>query len=118
MSKKLQNYLRTYRKRAGLSQEEMAFLLGCRSGTKVSRYECFARQPTLQNAFVYEVVFRMHLREMFGGVYQKVEQKTLKRARLLVQKLERAKRDHNTDRKLNALKAIASRPTTELDVLL
>jgi len=37
MSHKLQNYLRTYRKRNSLSQDEMAFLLGCQSGTKVSR---------------------------------------------------------------------------------
>ena len=39
MPHKLENYLRTYRRRAGLSQDEMAFLLGTKSGTKVSRYE-------------------------------------------------------------------------------
>ena len=108
MSQKLQNYLRTHRKRAGLSQDEMAFLLGCQSGTKVSRYERFSRQPSLQNAFAYEVIFQIHMDQLFGGIYQKVEHKTLKRVRLLTQKLERAKPDQKTVRKLSVLKAIAS----------
>ena len=45
MASYLHNYLRTYRKRAGLSQAEVAFLLGCHSGAKVSRYEHAARRP-------------------------------------------------------------------------
>ena len=36
---KLENYLRTYRKRSGLTQREVAFLVGCRNGAQVSRYE-------------------------------------------------------------------------------
>ena len=55
MSHKLQNYLRTYRKRSGLSQDEVAFLLGCQTGAKVSRYEPFARKPSLETLFAYEV---------------------------------------------------------------
>jgi transcriptional regulator with XRE-family HTH domain len=108
MSKKLTNYLRTYRKRGALSQLEMALLLGCRDGAKVSRYERFVRQPSLENALAYEVIFRAPLQEMFGGVYQKVERKTLKRVQLLAQKLLQAKPDHKTVRKLSMLKAIAS----------
>jgi|SRR6266576_4678451 len=57
MSHKLENYLRTYRKQSGLSQDEVAFLLGCQTGTKVSRYERFARKPSLETLFAYEVVF-------------------------------------------------------------
>jgi transcriptional regulator with XRE-family HTH domain len=73
MSSKLKNYLRTYRKRAGLSQDEMAFLLGCRSGSKVSRYECFARQPGLETALAYKIIFRVPTCELFGGVFQQIE---------------------------------------------
>jgi transcriptional regulator with XRE-family HTH domain len=69
MSYKLENYLRTYRKRSGLSQDEMAFLLGCQNGTKVSRYERFARKPNLETLFAYEVVFGAPARELFAGVY-------------------------------------------------
>ena len=72
MSHKLENYLRTYRKRSGLSQDEVAYLLGCQNGTKVSRYERFARKPSLETLFAYEVVFGAPARELFAGVYQKV----------------------------------------------
>jgi len=69
MAYKLNNYLRTYRKRASLSQDEVAYLLGCRSGAKVSRYERFARQPTLQTALAYEAIFGVPVRELFAGIY-------------------------------------------------
>src|SRR5437879_2490611 len=58
MSKKLHNYLLTHRKRSGLSQDEVAFLLGRRSGTKVSRHESFARMPGPRTLLAYEAIFR------------------------------------------------------------
>ena len=66
-SHKLENYLRKYRRRAGLTQDELAFLLGCKSGAKVSRYERFARTPNLQTALAYEVVFGAPARELLAG---------------------------------------------------
>jgi len=63
VSHKLENYLRTYRKQSGLSQDEVAYLLGCQNGTKVSRYERFARKPSLETLFAYEVVFGAPARE-------------------------------------------------------
>ena len=113
MSYKLKNYLRTHRKRAGLSQDEMAYLLGCRSGTKISRYERFARQPNLQTAFAYEVIFRVPARELFGGVFQQVEHATLKRVQLLVRKLNTANPDRMTALKLKVLRTTASALATE-----
>jgi len=106
MSAALQNYLRTYRKRAGLSQDELAFLLGSRSGAKVCRYEHLARRPNLRTAFAYEVIFRAPARELFAGLYQKVEKRTLGRARLLAEKLSAAKPDRITARKLAALRGL------------
>ena len=107
MSHKLQNYLRTYRKRSGLSQDEVAFLLGCQ-GTKVSRYERFVRKPSLETLFAYEVVFGAPARELFAGAYQKVEKRISNRAQLLTRKLNRATPDRMATRKLQILKAITS----------
>ena len=50
MPQPLPIYLRTYRKRGCLTQGELGFLLGSRSGTKISRYERLARTPTLKTA--------------------------------------------------------------------
>jgi len=106
MSHKLPNYLRAYRKRAGLTQDEVAYLLGCRSGAKVSRYERFARQPSLETVFAYEVIFRTPARELFAGVSHTVERKTARRIKSLALKLHRANTGRLTARKLESLRDI------------
>ena len=108
--RKLPNYLRTRRKRAGLWQEEVAFLLGCSSDTEVSRFERNVRLPTLKIALAYEVIFGIPVRELFGGVFEEIEREVLKRAEILTQKLQEAKSDVLTARKLEFLRLITSGP--------
>jgi len=105
MSAKLPNYLKTFRKRAGFTQDEMAFLLGCQSGTKVSRYEQFKRQPTLQTVFAYEAVLGTPASQLFAGLFQQAQQETKKRAQLLIKKLSQANQTPVIARKLEMLKA-------------
>ena len=64
MATRLPNYLRTYRKRAYLTQDELAFLLGTESGTRVSRYERFSREPAFQTVLAYGVIFAPRVRAM------------------------------------------------------
>jgi transcriptional regulator with XRE-family HTH domain len=85
---RLQNYLRTYRRRAGFSQDEIAYLLGAKSGTKTSRYERFRRTPSLETALAYEALFGVPVRELFAGVSARAERMTRRRARLLKKRLE------------------------------
>jgi hypothetical protein len=85
----------------------VAFLLDCKNGTKVSRYERFARKPNLETLFAYEVVFAAPA-GAFAGAYQKVEKRISNRAQLLTRKLNRATPDHMATRKLQILKAITS----------
>jgi transcriptional regulator with XRE-family HTH domain len=106
MSHKLDNYLRTHRKRAGLTQDETAFLLGCRSGAKVSRYERFRRQPSLQTIFAYEVIFGIPARELFAGISEEIERETLRRVRKLLKKLRKATPGRKTMRKLEMLRLL------------
>jgi hypothetical protein len=86
----------------------VAFLLGCQSGAKVSRYERFNRKPSLETAFGYEAVFGAPRRNLFAGVFQKVEEKIKRRAQLLGRKLSEAKRDRITIQKLKILESIVS----------
>jgi DNA-binding XRE family transcriptional regulator len=86
----------------------VAFLLGCQSGAKVSRYERFNRKPSLETAFAYEAVFGAPSRDLFAGVFQKVEEKIKKRAQLLSRKLSEGKRDRMTLQKLKLLQSITS----------
>lgn len=113
MSKKLNNYLRTYRKRTGLSQKEMAKLLGCKSRSNVSRQELFTRDASLQEALAYAVLHGVPVRELYAGLYEQVERNVERRARLLAQKLEATEPDRMAAHKLKTLRAAASGLTTD-----
>lgn len=87
MKRLLTNYLRTYRKRSGLTQEEVGYLLGCANGSKVSRYEHYRRIPNLDTALAYEAIFRTPVRDLFAGLFAEDERKMLKRMGRLGKKL-------------------------------
>ena len=78
------NYLLAHRKRLALSQREVACLLGADGGAKVCRYERFVRIPSLETALAYEAAFRRPVRELFGGLYAKIQKDVAARARVLV----------------------------------
>ena len=116
MSKRrLPNYLRASRKRAGLSQEDLAFLLGCGSGTKVSRYELFRRQPGLPSVFALEAIFGKPARELFAGMYEEAEQQTAERARRLIERLNKHRDGAQLRRKLALLQTIAGNLPSDAD---
>ena len=110
MSRPLANYLRSYRKRARLSQDEMAFLLGGESGVTVSRYERARRAPDLERILAYEVIFGAPAPELFAGVYQKVGQVTYKRVEALAARLASKPQTARTRSKLELLGQLVSRP--------
>lgn len=103
---KLDNYLRAYRKRSGLSQDEVAFLLGSRSGTKVSRFEHGGRLPNLDTALAYDFIFHASTRVLFAGRQQKVERLIRKRVARLRARLGTHESPRRSSRKLQALAAI------------
>lgn len=112
--KKLDNYLRTHRKKLGLTQREVAFLLGCHSGAKVSRYERSARMPTLNVILAYEVIFQKPACELFAGVYDRAERKTMRNLRLLVSRLKRRRDDPALARKISNLRAVVEGGSNDL----
>ena len=110
MSRKLENYLLTHRKRAHLTQDEMAFLVGSGSGTTVSRYEHYTQRPRLEMVLAYEIVTGTPARELFAGLYDDLEQQIQKRSRQLAQRLKTCPPDRATETKLEFLKH-GSKPT-------
>ena len=106
---KLPHYLRSHRMRLGLSQAELAFLLGCRSGAKVSRYERFVRRPNVEAMFACAVVFGKCAREIFPGMFEIVRQRTFRRARVLIGRLASKQSDPTVMAKVTALRMITSK---------
>lgn len=109
----LPNYLRSNRKRLALSQKDLTFLLGAESGAKVCRYERFARDPCLQTALACEAVFRRPVKELFAGVYQKVEWDVRARAKTLTARPDRGKPGRQGIRRRQSLSVIASMKLNE-----
>jgi transcriptional regulator with XRE-family HTH domain len=105
---RLQNYLRTHRRRYGLSQAELAMLLGAASGAKVSRYENFARMPGALTVFAFEVVFNQPASELFAGKYHAVRLAVQERARRMLEQLntQPTPQDKETLRKLALFRVI------------
>lgn len=103
---KLPNYLRTYRKRAGLFQDDVAVLLGTHGEARMCRYEHFRGQPTLRTALALEAIFRVPIRELFAGQYQQVEREVYRRAEELANTLRAAPEARATARRLEALRKI------------
>lgn len=64
--------LRTLRLNSGLSQKELAHLLGFRSEVPVSRHERSETVPNLLTALGYEAIFRVPVSELFPGLYETV----------------------------------------------
>jgi transcriptional regulator with XRE-family HTH domain len=85
---RLENYLRTNRKQSGLTQQEVAFLLGCENSAQVSRYEKRHRLPPLETALACEEVFGIPIAELFAGMRLSVKKDIAKRRLELMSKLQ------------------------------
>jgi transcriptional regulator with XRE-family HTH domain len=87
--KPLDNYLRTERRMARLSQDDLAFLLGSEDGTTVSRYERGRRTPSLDTALAYEAILGIPVRDLFAGRFLVVEELIRARARTLAARMKK-----------------------------
>lgn len=68
------NYLRTHRKRSGLSQREIAQLLGYPDEHQVSRHERSISAPPVVIALGYEIIFRVPIADLFSDLHRAIEQ--------------------------------------------
>jgi hypothetical protein len=102
------NYLTANRKRLALSQDEVAFLLGNEIGEKVCRHERFLQVPELETILAYEVIYQRPIRELFGGLFQKIQTEVAARAKMLSLKKNLCKPNHRSARKQQALADIVA----------
>jgi hypothetical protein len=71
--KQLDNYLRTHRRKAGLSILELGILLAYADEGAVSRHERSKTLPPLLIAIAYEVIFQAPVSQLFPGMREMVE---------------------------------------------
>jgi transcriptional regulator with XRE-family HTH domain len=106
MSKKLSNYLTAHRKRLGLSQDEVAFLVAAAGRAAVSLHERSDQGPSLHVLLAYQALFGISPGELFAGDYAKVEQDVARRARELAERLAGKKTTRRRAFKLESLRGL------------
>ena len=115
MSHLLPSYLHTLRKQWGLSQPDLASLLGV-TGSALSRFENLSRRPTAELIIGAGVIFGHGPKDVFPAFYHDIECTIVDRARAQHDRLE-SQTDPTTREKLRLLTEIierASQPTLNI----
>lgn len=76
------NRLWLARKRRGLEQKQVTYLLDHQTIDQLSRYEQGARLPSLENALKLEIIYRVPLRFLYQELFAKLEDEVWQRISL------------------------------------
>lgn len=106
------NFLRLYRKRTPLTQEDVAFLMGFPDYSNVSRYEKSQRTPSIEFLLVYHHLFNTPVEEFFEQHSQGV---IVSLTRRIDDKLFDLKKENDPEKnssRINFLETVLIRLTT------
>jgi DNA-binding XRE family transcriptional regulator len=78
MPSPLDNYLRAHRRKSGLTQKELAFLVG-RDVASIHRHEQKHGLPTLRTALAYCLILGVPIDKLFAGIQRGVGVKLTRR---------------------------------------
>ncbi len=96
--RELENYLRSHRRKSGLSQKQLGELLGYANEVQVSRHERSEAVPPLPSALGYHIVFRVPIAVLFPKLYEDVREAVEARlGQLEIHLQSRAVRGHEAE---------------------
>jgi transcriptional regulator with XRE-family HTH domain len=107
MSHLLPSYLHRLRKQWGLSQPDLAMLLGV-TGSALSRFENRSRHPSAELIVAAEVIFGHRAKDVFPRFFHDIERTIVERSHTLYKSLE-SKTDKTSREKLRLLTEIIDR---------
>lgn len=108
MRKRSYSFVRAHRRRWGLSQVELALLIGIASSTTVSRIERSVRRPTTTVLVACCILFGLPAPELFSSLHDEIEDVVGTAAKNLYDALE-GKTDKQSVRKREFLGEVLSR---------
>lgn len=85
----VENRLWQIRKRRGLEQKNVAYLLNHHTADQVSRYELGTRMPTLETALLLEMIYGAPLRLLYKDLYERLQGELRERLKRVPQLQER-----------------------------
>lgn len=80
--------LRSCRRSTGLTQDDVAFLIGVRVASQVSRHESGEREPDLRLTLAYKLVFDASAQELLPDIFFIVAQQVRSRAEARLAELD------------------------------
>lgn len=83
------NYLRSRRKKIGLTQRDLGFILGQKSGSKVSLLEAGRSAPTIRDAIAFRRLFRQSVEELWPDFTKDLETTVDSGIRRLIDRLQK-----------------------------
>lgn len=99
-------YLQLLRRESGLTQAELAFLLGLKSGSKISRYERSRRRPGFRTLLGLEIALRASLEMLFAKEGNRARRQLRKRAAVLLKRGTPPRRRYSARRRFDFLMSI------------
>jgi transcriptional regulator with XRE-family HTH domain len=108
MRERSYSFVRAHRRRLGLTQAELAALLGVASSTTVSRIERSKRTPTTSVMIACCVLFGLPTPELFTSLYEEIEELVATAVKALHEELE-GKTDKQAVRKRDFLEEVLTR---------
>jgi transcriptional regulator with XRE-family HTH domain len=87
-TRRLLNYLRTYRKHSGLSQSDISFLIRLKDKSELSRYERSVRLPSLRTALACQELYGVAVSDLFAGLSDIVAKDTRHQMKKLQSRLQ------------------------------
>jgi DNA-binding XRE family transcriptional regulator len=83
------NYLKTHRRKSGLTQREMGELLGYKDSGQVSRHERSTSLPPLTTAIAYELIFRLPIAVLFIGLHGRIRENVESKLQQMEEELQK-----------------------------
>lgn len=79
--------LRSQRRQSGLTQEDLADLVGVLSASQISRHESGEREPDLRSALAYRIIYDVPIKHLLPKLYRSIAAEVDQRASALAEKL-------------------------------
>ena len=108
MDHRLKTYARQLRRRWALTQKELAFLVGVKSATAISRIESSKRIPSLAATFAYALIFGSGPIDLFPAYVAEIQDAVRSRVNELYEELQ-GDSSQGTRVKLDFLETVLAR---------
>ncbi len=105
MSQYQKVYFKTVRLKAGLTQQDVAFLAGC-GYYQISRVERQQRTPSIHLMMACRSIFDSNVAYLMPDMVAEVEHEVQKRARVLLRQIKKQKRTKKNTVRINSLQRI------------